>query len=169
MPKTQEDGVDVGSSFWWRGREYWRRRCKKKVLAWRIPGMAEPGGLPSVGSHRVGHDWGDLAAAAAAAVETSKMNLADSTVTYSSGLRKYQWATYSILWFINPGFFVCIIGFHFPARSTISQPSTSTWAIWLAKFAGSKFLSHLKTWCICSIVWLPFKAYYFKNKRTKLS
>ena len=34
------------------------------VLAWRIPGMAEPGGLPSVGSHRVGHDWSDLAAAA---------------------------------------------------------------------------------------------------------
>ena len=37
------------------------------VLAWRIPGMAEPGGLPSVGSHRVGHDQSDLAAAAAAA------------------------------------------------------------------------------------------------------
>ena len=26
------------------------------VLAWRIPGMGEPGGLPSMGSHRVGHD-----------------------------------------------------------------------------------------------------------------
>ena len=26
------------------------------VLAWRIPGMEEPGGLPSIGSHRVGHD-----------------------------------------------------------------------------------------------------------------
>ena len=26
------------------------------VIAWRIPGMAEPGGLPSMGSHRVGHD-----------------------------------------------------------------------------------------------------------------
>ena len=26
------------------------------VLAWRIPGVAEPGGLPSMGSHRVGHD-----------------------------------------------------------------------------------------------------------------
>ena len=37
------------------------------VLAWRIPGMGEPGGLPSVGPHRVGHDWSDLAAAAAAA------------------------------------------------------------------------------------------------------
>ena len=35
------------------------------VLAWRIPGTGEPGGLPSVGLHRVGHDWSDLAAAAA--------------------------------------------------------------------------------------------------------
>ena len=34
------------------------------VLAWRIPGTAEPGGLPSMGSHRVGHDWSVLAAAA---------------------------------------------------------------------------------------------------------
>ena len=33
------------------------------VLAWRIPGPGEPGGLLSVGSHGVGHDWGDLAAA----------------------------------------------------------------------------------------------------------
>ena len=37
------------------------------VLAWRIPGTGEPGGLPSMGSHRVGHDWSDLAAVAAAA------------------------------------------------------------------------------------------------------
>ena len=41
------------------------------VLAWRIPGMAEPGGLLSMGSHRVGHDWSDLAAAAAADMSTS--------------------------------------------------------------------------------------------------
>ena len=34
------------------------------VLAWRIPGTGEPGGLPSTGSHRVGHDWSNLAAAA---------------------------------------------------------------------------------------------------------
>ena len=34
------------------------------VLAWRIPGTGEPGGLPSMGSHRVGHDWCDLAVAA---------------------------------------------------------------------------------------------------------
>ena len=34
------------------------------VLAWRTPGTGEPGGLPSMGSHRVGHDYSDLAAAA---------------------------------------------------------------------------------------------------------
>ena len=33
------------------------------VLAWRIPGTGEPGGLPSTGSPRVVHDWSDLAAA----------------------------------------------------------------------------------------------------------
>ena len=36
------------------------------VRAWRIPGTGEPGGLPSLGSHRVGHTWSDLAAAASA-------------------------------------------------------------------------------------------------------
>ena len=36
------------------------------VLAWRIPGTGEPGGLPSMGSHGVRHDWSDLAAVAAA-------------------------------------------------------------------------------------------------------
>ena len=37
-----------------------------RVLAWRIPGTVGPGGLPSMGSHRVGHDGSDLGAAAAA-------------------------------------------------------------------------------------------------------
>ena len=34
------------------------------VLTWRIPWTEEPGGLPSMESHRVGHNWSDLAAAA---------------------------------------------------------------------------------------------------------
>ena len=38
------------------------------VFAWRIPGTGESGGLPSMGSHRVRHDWGDLAAAAAVSI-----------------------------------------------------------------------------------------------------
>ena len=39
---------------------------RSSVLAWTIPGTGEPDGLPPMGSHRVGHDWSDLAAAAAA-------------------------------------------------------------------------------------------------------
>ena len=42
------------------------------VLAWRIPGIGEPGGLPSMGLDRVGHDWSDLAAAAAAMISDVK-------------------------------------------------------------------------------------------------
>ena len=45
------------------GRRRWQEHSS--VLAWRIPGTADPGGLPSMGSHRVRHDWSDLAAAAA--------------------------------------------------------------------------------------------------------
>ena len=45
------------------------------VLAWRIPGVGEPGGLHSMGSHRVGHNWSNLAAAAAAEVTGSWISL----------------------------------------------------------------------------------------------
>ena len=43
------------------------------VLAWRIPGMEEPGGVPSMGSHRVGHDWRDLAAALLSKVNSKQI------------------------------------------------------------------------------------------------
>ena len=45
-------------------------------LAWRIPGTGEPGGPPSMGSHRAGHDWSDLAAAAADSMLMIITNLA---------------------------------------------------------------------------------------------
>ena len=63
------------------------------VLAWRIPGMAEPGGLPSMGSHRVGHYWSDLAAAA---TSTSSISSDDSL-----GLK------YSLLGFHENFFTLC--------------------------------------------------------------
>ena len=59
------------------------------VLAWRIPGTGEPGGLPSMGSHRVRHNWSELAAAAAA---TEK-----ATVPHSSTL------AWKIPWTEEPG------------------------------------------------------------------
>ena len=53
------------------------------VLAWRIPGMGEPGGLPSMGLHRVGHDWSDLAAAAAVYYVSGTVLIIKRSVTKS--------------------------------------------------------------------------------------
>ena len=64
------------------------------VLAWRIPGTAEPGGLLSMGSHRIRHDLRDLAAAAAAAALHLLSRLCCCTLSF--GLREswpYCWAS----------------------------------------------------------------------------
>ena len=52
------------------------------VLAWRIPGTGQPGGLPSMGSYRVGHDLSDLAAADGKA---SAYNAGDSGLIHGLG------------------------------------------------------------------------------------
>ena len=48
---------------------------QSSTLAWKIPGTGEPGELPSMGSHRVRHDWSDLAAAAARSYDVSGIRL----------------------------------------------------------------------------------------------
>ena len=58
------------------------------VLAWRIPGMGEPGGLPSMGSHRVRHDWSDLAAVAAS-TENAALYCSNLAVEGSSSLTSF--------------------------------------------------------------------------------
>ena len=55
------------------------------VLAWRIPGMGEPGRLRSMGSHRVGYDWSDLAAAAAAAAAAVFLHVEWTNETVAEG------------------------------------------------------------------------------------
>ena len=64
-------GHDWATSLWLFTFMHWRRKWQptpmathSSVLAWKIPGTGEPGGLPSMGSHGVGHVWSDLAAAA---------------------------------------------------------------------------------------------------------
>ena len=73
------------------------------VLAWRIPGMGEPGGLPSMGSHRVGHDWRDLAAAAASLLLSFWFsNLSTPPPkTRHRHCRGFTWSS-SVLWTHNP-------------------------------------------------------------------
>ena len=62
------------------------------VLAWRIPGTGEPGGLPSMGSHRVRHDWSDSAAAAASSWETENQEIKESHCGWwSKNKRKFWW------------------------------------------------------------------------------
>ena len=62
------------------------------VLAWRTPGMGEPGGLPSMGSHRVGHDRSDLAAAAACTCITESLCYTPETlsINYTSILKVFS-------------------------------------------------------------------------------
>ena len=68
------------------------------VLTWRIPGTGEPGGLPSLGSHRVGHDWSDLAAAATAMLilvsqvaQWLRISLPSRRCKFSSWVGKIPW------------------------------------------------------------------------------
>ena len=70
------------------------------VLSWRIPGPGEPGGLPSMGSHRVGHDWSDLAACISRlyipGIYTHKWNWGSHSNYYIFNFwRKYHAAFYS--------------------------------------------------------------------------
>ena len=58
------------------------------VLAWRIPGTGEPGGLPCMGSHRVGHDWSNLAAAALCRGKNRKSQRVAGEAVYEETL---QW------------------------------------------------------------------------------
>ena len=59
------------------------RATHSSVLAWRIPGTAERAGLPSLGSHRVGHDWIELAAAATSVVNSVPTRTLQESLTRS--------------------------------------------------------------------------------------
>ena len=67
IPWTEEPGrlIDFTFTFHFHALEK-EMAPYSHVLAWRIPETGEPGGLPSMGSHRFGHDWSDPAAVAAA-------------------------------------------------------------------------------------------------------
>ena len=72
------------------------------VLAWRIPGTGEPGGLPSMRLHRVGHDWSDLAAAAAAKwVGLIYWSVADGKWEMEKWFERVVWCTQES-WTLGP-------------------------------------------------------------------
>ena len=56
------------------------------TLAWRIPGTGEPGGLSSMGSHRVGHDWSDLAAKCGHGVHPVSLSSLDYSMLWADSV-----------------------------------------------------------------------------------
>ena len=66
------------------------------VFAWRIPGTGEPGGLPSMGSHRVGHDWSDLAAVVALLKEISKQE-SDCNLLFTNKRLRHNFSYFSLV------------------------------------------------------------------------
>ena len=71
--KSRETKDQIANIHWIieKTREFQKNFCFV-VLAWKIPGTEEPGGLLSMGSHRVRHDWSDLSAAVAASLTMQK-------------------------------------------------------------------------------------------------
>ena len=67
MGSLESDTTDFPFTFHFHALEK-EMATHSSVLAWRIPGTAKPGGLLSMGSHRVRHNWSDLAAATAAQI-----------------------------------------------------------------------------------------------------
>ena len=87
------------------------------VLAWRIPGTGEPGGLPSMGSHRVEHDWSNLAAAAAAAAAARHLckrgRVWDLFVQFSCFLHTCLSLTPNVLFSLDDRLQLCLSQFMF--------------------------------------------------------
>jgi len=113
------------------------------VLAWRTPGTGEPGGLLSMGSHRVGHDWSNLAAAAAA--EGVKLNSQCGWGRWEEGRRKVRWerkrgegGEMSKVW---------VLCDDTPFRSTrcSTLSSQKAWEEWISWAAGEESLACSKT------------------------
>ena len=91
------------------------------VLAWRIPGTGEPGGLLSMGSQRVGHDGSDLAAVAAAASQPSSptTEILLSFLDSPKAIRKRQVNFFFFSFFFNLNLFILIGGFHYFSPQTL--------------------------------------------------
>ena len=89
------------------------------VLAWRIPGTGEPGGLPSMGLHRVGHDRSDLAAAASSYNNKISFFLLLSASSYLSYI---SILVFPLSFFF---FFSCILNFKkgFPSGANGKEPA----------------------------------------------
>ena len=114
---------------------HWRRKWQPTsiTLAWRIPGTEASVGLPSMGSHKVGHDWSNLAAGAAACtLYTERVGAYDvphkrevcKFYCESSNYRESRIFHNTILYFkVQPGFLKYLNNFQFSSVQLLSRVS----------------------------------------------
>ena len=120
------------------------------VLAWRIPGTGKLGGLPSIGSHRVGHDWNNLAAA------TAEQNNFQINSTKLPGV-------YTMLSSQYPHFQTIKLLHLAPENSHIWPPPLATWSKSLLFFSVVSTIVTAKTWIkrfiqVCDQKYFPGKS-----------
>ena len=98
------------------------------VLAWRIPGMAEPGGLPSMESHRVGNDWSNLAILEWVAIAFSERFFYNTTIErpQSFGAQPFFMIPFSHLY----------MPIGKPRTLTIQNLSANYWLCFLIHYPG---------------------------------
>ena len=111
------------------------------VLAWRIPGTEEPNGLPSMGSHRVGHDWSDLAAAAAAAYYLTVVSL-----TPNLGIKEREGPAKYVLSRADRIFPVCPQGHIFVPTMEFRAPTPHLWQYSVIIKSDTKILFERLIW-----------------------
>ena len=129
-------------------QEYWSAEkamaTHSNTLAWQIPQMEEPGRLQSMGSHRVGHEWSDLAAAAILEWVAIFFSRGSS---WSRDQTHVSWIT---------GHISCIAGNVFVAEPPEKPMSYIHYALWIIclylPLSYVLFLSHQGSpkYCICA-------------------
>jgi len=120
------------------------------VLAWRIPGTGEPGGLPSMGSHRVGHDWSDLAAVAAALLSDIILSCFPSFFLSQSPLHLFIHSRWHFLGFSQSRFSIlCLPAETFPVLTA----SNATWILMTAN-------QSLHSWLSLALFSLPYPPHH---------
>ena len=104
------------------------------VLAWRIPGKGEPCGLPSMGSHRVGHDWSDLAVVVSFLLTISYSLMGRLAFPRALSLPLAHWRKRRYVYWNHDqqagrtGMLMTQIRFIVTSEGWIRRPNQSTWA-----------------------------------------
>ena len=129
-----------------------------RTLPWRIPGTGKPGGLPSMGSHRVGHDWSDLAAARGVIKDlvwpvswtTRKCKKEEGLnlrkfVVHGTLVSKHGWMSLEDFWTVEWCYPICIF------QKSISEDRYRVW--WgTGRFIRKRVESSYS--CIILVIWV---------------